>query len=188
MKLLLHICCAPCSIYPLRILREQSAEVMGYFYRSNIHPFTECMRRQQTLQEYCDRLGVRLIVDPAYDLEHFLRQVVYRETERCRFCYHDRLRATALIAKRGRFDAFSTTLLYSRFQKHDLIRSIAQDVARTVGIAFFYQDFREGWQEGIAESRRLGMYRQPYCGCILSEKERFYKPDRQGDPDSMHAA
>ncbi len=188
MKLLLHICCAPCSIYPLRKLRAESVQVMGYFYRSNIHPYSECMRRQHTLQEYCDTLRLKLIIDDAYDLQGFMRQVVFRETERCRFCYHDRLRSTALIAKRGRFDAFSSTLLYSRFQKHDLIRSIGEEVAHTVGIPFHYQDYRAGWQEGIAESKRLAMYRQPYCGCIFSEKERFCKQGRQDDPNLMHSA
>jgi epoxyqueuosine reductase len=183
-KLLLHICCAPCSIYPLKKLREQSAQVMGYYYRSNIHPFSECLRRQKTLQEYCDHLGVPLIIDKAYNLEEFLQSVVFRETERCRFCYHDRLQSAARIARRGRFDAFSTTLLYSKFQKHDLIRSIAAGIAREVGIPFYYCDFREGWKEGIAESKRLAMYRQPYCGCIFSEKERFYTQPLHNDQDS----
>lgn len=175
MKILLHICCAPCSIYPIRILRENSADVMGFFFRDNIHPYTECLKRQQTLVEYAKEIGIKLIVPDDYDMEGFIRNVVFREKNRCYFCYHLRLEATAKLARRGKFDAFSTTLLYSKFQKHDLIRSVGESVGKSVGIPFFYQDFRDGWKEGVQTSRSLGMYRQPYCGCIYSEKERYYK-------------
>ncbi len=176
MKVLLHICCAPCSIYPVRFLREENHDVMGYFYGSNIHPYSECLRRQQTLTEYADTIGLKLIISEDYNLEHFLRNVVYREKHRCRFCYEERLRTTALWAKRGKFDGFSTTLLYSKFQKHDAIRSIGHSVAQETGIRFIYQDFRDGWKEGVRTSKSLGMYRQQYCGCIYSEKERYYRP------------
>ena len=111
MKLLLHICCGPCSIYPLRILREERFGVMGYFYRSNIHPYTECLRRQETLASYARQIEMKLIIAPEYDLEGFLRNIAFRESHRCALCYHDRLRSTALVAKRGKFDCFSTTLL-----------------------------------------------------------------------------
>lgn len=173
MKLLLHTCCAPCSIYPVRILREQDFDVMGFFYRSNIHPYTECMKRQQTLADYAAKIDLKLIIDDAYDLEGFLRSAAFRESERCRLCYYDRLRTTAVTARRGKFDLFSTTLLYSKFQKHDTIRAIGEAVAREVGISFHYQDFRSGWREGISISREMAMYRQQYCGCIYSEKERY---------------
>lgn len=173
MKLLLHTCCGPCSIYPVRRLREQHFDIMGFFYRSNIHPYTECLKRQQTLAGYAAQIDLKLIIDESYDLEGFLRNAAFRESERCRLCYYERLRATAIIARRGRFDFFSTTLLYSKFQKHDAIRSIGEAVADEVGLAFYYEDFRAGWSKGIAASKRLGMYRQQYCGCIYSEKERY---------------
>jgi predicted adenine nucleotide alpha hydrolase (AANH) superfamily ATPase len=173
MKILLHICCAPCSIYTVRRLREQDYDVMGFFFRSNIHPYTECLKRQKTLADYAVQIGLKLIIDESYDLEGFLRNTAYRESERCRFCYYERLRATAITARRGRFDAFSTTLLYSKFQKHDVIRATGEAVAAEVGLAFHYEDFRAGWREGIALSKQAGMYRQQYCGCIYSEKERY---------------
>jgi len=175
MKLLLHICCAPCAIYPLKVLREGRVAARGFFYRGNIHPYTECLKRQQALVEYADHIDLPLLVADAYDLEEFLRTVVYRGSRRCLFCYRLRLAATATIAKRGRFDAFSTTLLYSKHQKHDTIRTIAHEVANEVGVPFHYQDFRSGWKHGVQESKRLGMYRQQYCGCIYSEKERHLK-------------
>jgi len=175
MKLLLHTCCGPCTIYPVSVLREAGWDVYGYFYRSNIHPFTECLRRQQTLTDYADQIGLKVIVDEAYDLQGFLRNAAYRESDRCRVCYHSRLSAAAHIAKRGKFDGFSTTLLYSKFQKHDVIRHVGEAVGKEAGIRFFYQDFRVGWKDGIDVSKSLGMYRQQYCGCIYSERERYYK-------------
>ena len=175
MKVLLHICCAPCCIYPVQNLRAEGLDVMGFFYRHNIHPYTECLRRQETLQGYADSIDLRVIYQEGYHLENFLRNVSFRETERCTYCYHDRLESTAHIAKHGRFDCFSTTLLYSKFQKHELIRSIGESVAKSVGVPFLYEDFRPGWKHGVDESKRLNLYRQPYCGCIYSEKERYYQ-------------
>lgn len=180
MKVLLHTCCGPCSIYPVALLRRQGWQVMGFFYRSNIHPYSECLKREQTLHSYARSIALELIGQHSYDIEGFFRRVAFREAERCSSCYHDRLTATAKLARKGKFDAFSTTLLYSRFQKHDTIRSIAETVAKTEAIPFHYHDFREGWQMGIDTSRRLGMYRQSYCGCLYSEKERSHR--RSGTP------
>lgn len=182
MRLLLHICCAPCSIYPLRVLREQAWEVQGYFYNPNIHPYQEYSRRLATLREYAGQINLPLLVAPGYEMEHFLRQVVYREQERCRFCYGLRLEQTARVAKEMGATAFSTTLLYSRYQKHDLIREIGFQVGLEVGIAFYYEDFRRGWREGLTTSKELGMYRQQYCGCLYSEKERYYRDNQASEP------
>jgi predicted adenine nucleotide alpha hydrolase (AANH) superfamily ATPase len=172
-KILLHICCAPCSIFPLRILRSEGNDVFGLFYNPNVHPYLEYRRRLDALMSYAGREGLSVIHDENYPLEAFLRQIVFREEERCRHCYQLRLSRAARIAKEGRFDAFTTTLLYSRYQKHDLIRKVAEEVAGTQGVSFFYRDFREGWSEGVRISKEIGMYRQPYCGCIYSEKERY---------------
>lgn len=176
MKVLLHVCCANCAIYPIKTMREKGLEVMGFFYRHNIHPFTECLRRQEALQSYAEQNNLKVIYQEGYDLEGFIQNVVFRESERCNYCYHDRLRSTALLAKRGKFDYFSTTLLYSKHQKHDLIRAMGESIGKSTGIEFLYEDFREGWIEGIECSKQMGLYRQHYCGCIYSEKERYYKP------------
>jgi epoxyqueuosine reductase len=182
MKLLLHICCAPCAIYPVGVLRDSDAAVTGFFYRSNIHPYSECLKRQETLSVYAGAIGLPLIIAADYDLEGFLRNVVFRESQRCLWCYRDRLAATARVARRGRFDGFSTTLLYSRFQKHDTIRAIGEQVGAEAGVPFHYQDFRIGWAQGVAASREAGMYRQQYCGCIYSEKERYLEKPRKTRP------
>lgn len=175
MKALLHVCCANCAIYPIKIMRDEGLEVMGFFYRHNIHPYTECLKRQEALQAYAEQIDLKVIYQEGYDIEGFIQNVVFRESERCNYCYHDRLRSTALLAKRGKFDYFSSTLLYSKHQQHDLIRSMGEAIGKSVGVPFLYQDYREGWKEGIECSKQMGLYRQHYCGCIYSEKERFYK-------------
>jgi predicted adenine nucleotide alpha hydrolase (AANH) superfamily ATPase len=175
MKILLHTCCAPCTIYPIQILRENHMDAMGYFFKSNIHPYTECRKRLETLEAYAQSIELKLIVPEEYNLEHFLQNVAFRESDRCRFCYHWRLKSTALLAKRGKFDCFSSTLLYSRYQDHDQIRSIGESIGKSVGIRFYYHDFREGWNQGVEDSKRMGMYRQQYCGCIYSERDRYYR-------------
>jgi predicted adenine nucleotide alpha hydrolase (AANH) superfamily ATPase len=187
-KILLHICCAPCTIYPLSILREEGHDVCGYFYNPNIHPFSEYKRRLDTLDAYAAQEKLRVIREDAYPLEEFLRQVAFREEDRCRHCYRLRLTRTAEAAKEGHFDAFTTTLLYSRFQKHELIRSIGDAVAEMQGIPFLYRDFREGWSEGVRISKTLGMYRQRYCGCIYSEKDRCYRAPQSNRRDDRPAA
>ncbi len=156
-------------------MQARGLEVMGFFYRHNIHPYSECLKRQENLEAYARQIGLRLIIQEGYDLEGFIQNVVYREKDRCTYCYHDRLRTTALMAKRGKFDRYSSTLLYSKHQNHDLIRSMGDSIGKTVGVPFLYEDFRSGWKEGIQKSKDLKMYRQQYCGCIYSEKERFYR-------------
>lgn len=175
MKILLHICCAPCSIVPLQSLRDDSYDVMGYFYGHNIHPYKEYLKRRETLEKYADFVDLKVVYSEGYKMEAFLRGVVFRETNRCSLCYHDRLKAAAHVAKRGKFDCYTSTLLYSKFQKHDEIRSIGESVGKSVGIPFYYHDFRKAWKDGVEISKKLNMYRQPYCGCIYSEKERYYR-------------
>jgi predicted adenine nucleotide alpha hydrolase (AANH) superfamily ATPase len=174
MKILLHICCAPCTIFPLRLLREEGNEVLGFFFNPNIHPYLEYQKRLDTLTAFAAQQSLTVIRDDDYPLEAFLQQVAFKEEERCRQCYMFRISKTAQTAKEGRFDAFTTTLLYSRYQKHDLIREEAESAAGKQGIPFLYRDFREGWDEGVRVSKETGMYRQPYCGCIYSEKERYF--------------
>jgi predicted adenine nucleotide alpha hydrolase (AANH) superfamily ATPase len=173
MKILLHICCAPCTIYPLQNLRDQQIEIQGYFHNPNIHPYREYEKRLQTLRDYARLSDLEIIFSDQYNLEDFLDQTRPWGPERCRTCYRLRLESTAGLAKDLKMDSFTTTLLYSRFQKHEWIRDVGFEVAERYQIHFFYQDFRPGWTEGVKKSKELGLYRQPYCGCIFSEKERF---------------
>ena len=110
-----------------------------------------------------------------YGLRDYLRKVVFSEDSRCGLCYDMRLRKVVEQAKKIRADAFTTTLLYSRYQNHELIRHKAEQLAEQHKIPFYYHDFREGWQQGIDMSKEMGLYRQSYCGCIYSEQERYDK-------------
>ncbi len=172
-NLLLHICCAPCTIYPLGVLGAQGIDVTGFFHNPNIHPYLEFRRRLETVKEYSARVGLSVMYDERYHMREFLRTVVGHEDERCAFCYAMRLRETARTAREMSYEAFSTTLLYSRYQQHDLIVKTAVKMSEEYGIPFHYHDFREGWREGIEKSKAMGLYRQPYCGCIYSEEERY---------------
>ena len=86
MKVLLHICCGPCSIYPVKLLRNGGLEVMGFFYKHNIHPYSECLKRQDALQAYAAKIDLGVIFQEGYDLEGFIQKLVYREADRCRHC------------------------------------------------------------------------------------------------------
>jgi predicted adenine nucleotide alpha hydrolase (AANH) superfamily ATPase len=173
-RLLLHICCAPCSIYPLRELK-QNYEVTGYFFNPNIHPYTEWKARRDCLDKYAKEIELKVIYDKGYLLEEFIRGTMRNESARCSFCYETRLRSVAEFARDNGYQRFSSTLLVSPYQKHDLIREIAEEISREVGINFVYSDFRPGFREAEGLSRRMEMYRQKYCGCIFSEKERYCK-------------
>ena len=179
MRLLLHVCCAPCSIHPLDFLRGEGHQVWGYFYNPNIHPYTEYRKRLDTLREYAAAADWPLLGEEDYGLEEFLHATVYREKDRCRFCYGLRLEAAARVARHGRFDAFATTLLASPYQKHDLVRETGLAAGAAAGVPFLYVDFRPGYREGYARARDMGLYRQAYCGCIYSEKERYYRKSRE---------
>ena len=174
MKILLHVCCGPCTVYPLSVLREQGHEVTGWFYNPNIHPYKEFRRRIVALEDFARQKNFSVEIDRTYGLRDFLRRVVFHEErkERCALCYDLRLSATAERAAAQGLAAFTSTLLYSKYQNYELLQSKGEALATQFGTAFFNHDFREGWQQGIDESIVMGLYRQPYCGCIYSEQER----------------
>lgn len=179
MKLLMHICCAPCTVYPFQTLISDGHDIHGLFYNPNIHPYREYRKRLDTLTEYSNQCGLRVTYEEEYNLEEFLRNTAFRGKDRCRYCYFDRLQRTAQNAREGRYDGFTTTLLYSKFQNHAMIKEIGESLAVENRVRFHYQDFRVGWLHGIMISKEMGMYRQPYCGCVYSERDRFY-PFKKG--------
>jgi len=155
--------------------------VVGYFFNPNIHPYQEYQKRLEALKKYSERVGLEMIYRDEYLLEEFLRNVSHRVKERCQYCYSVRLDATAHEAKKNAFDGFSTTLLQSTHQNHDLIKETGERIAREIGIPFYYEDFRKGWKKGVEVSKAMELYRQQYCGCIYSEKERFLKSNRMSN-------
>ena len=178
MKVLLHVCCANCAIYPVKILRERNYRVTGLFYNPNIHPYQEYRRRLDAVREYASRVELAMVIREEYLMEEFLAQVATAPRNRCDFCYRSRLEETARTAAEKGFEAFSTSLLYSRYQQHDQIREFGEELARHHGVSFLYRDFRQGWREGIDTSKAMGLYRQQYCGCIYSEKDRYCPQSR----------
>lgn len=177
-KILLHICCANCALYPIKILREEGYDVTGFWYNPNIHPYQEYKKRLEAVKEMSERLSLEMIYRDSYDLEYFLRKVVFREDERHKFCYGMRLKASAEEAIKRGFKNITSSLLYSRYQDFDGIVEIGEVIAKGYGINFYVKDFREGWDEGRKTSIEMGLYRQRYCGCIYSEKERYLKLTR----------
>ncbi len=216
MKLLMHMCCGPCSCYPLKKLRADAIEPVGYFFNPNIHPYKEWDLRLKTAKEFADRTGMEIRTEKNFMLRDFLRRALAAEdaasasggkdTEdgmtfaertpdsllgtaedarryvdayaarrqaRCRMCYTWRLEEAARYASEHGFEAFTSTLFYSIYQQHELMKETANRAAQHYGIKFYYEDFRVGWQEGIDISLDLGLYRQSYCGCVFSEEERY---------------
>lgn len=172
----MHICCAPCFIAPYAFIRqEKQFSITGFWFNDNIHPYTEQKKRLDTFLQWKEREDLPCIIVEDYQPELFFRRISGREDERCFFCYYFRLKETARQAKEGSFTAFSTTLLYSIYQNHDLIVKIGKEVALSTGVPFYYRDFRELWKEGVTLSKKEKMYRQSYCGCLYSERDRYCK-------------
>jgi len=175
MNVLLHICCAPCTIYPLEVLRAEGHKITGLFYNPNIHPYSEFDKRKAAVETLGGIEYLPLIINHTYPIEHYFKEAMANFEERCLSCYRIRLNYTAKIAKEYRFDAFTSTLLYSKYQQHSAIKEAGEREAAAYAIPFLYRDFRVGWREGIEKSRAMGLYRQKYCGCLFSEKERFLR-------------
>lgn len=174
-RLLLHTCCAPCSTYVVDKLRKDGYDdITAYWYNINIHPFTEYKMRLDTLKQYAEMINLPLVIDYDYGIREFTRNVANNIDARCYFCYYSRLERTVKYAKENGYDSFSTTLLVSPYQKHELIIKIANELSEKYGIPFIYQDFREGFRIGQQMARDAGLYMQKYCGCIYSEEMRYY--------------
>ncbi|MDD4831982.1 MAG: epoxyqueuosine reductase QueH [Bacilli bacterium] len=173
MKVLLHICCAPCSIECINNLRKEDIEVIGFWFNPNIHPFTEYKARLDGLKEYSKEIDLDVVYKDDYGLKKFVTNVISDLNSRCDYCYRVRLEETAKYAKENGFDAFTSTLLISPYQKHEIIKNIGYDLEKKYGIKFLYRDFREHFKEGQKRAREMEIYMQKYCGCIFSEEERY---------------
>ena len=176
MKLLMHTCCAPCSVYCVDSLRAEGIEPTLFWYNPNIHPYQEYKARRDCLKEYAKSVNVKLIIDEEYGLIEHCRHAVNDLEGRClNYCYPHRLDRLVRYAATHDYDTFSTTLLYSPYQKHDEIINICKKLSALSDLDFFYRDFRVGYREGQAKARAAGLYMQKYCGCIFSEADRYAK-------------
>lgn len=176
MNILLHICCAPCAIFPIEELKRDAHKVVGFFYNPNIHPYSEYLRRRDAVEKYAIEKAVSILVSD-YDVEKYFEYVIYNESldKRCPVCWWLRMERTAVFAKENGFDVFTTTLLGSPYQNHDTVKKICEDIAKKVGIKFYYKDFRPGFREAHDLAKSKGIYCQNYCGCLFSEMEKIEK-------------
>ena len=172
-KVLVHTCCAHCAAYTVEHWRQQGYEVGGLWYNPNIHPYTEHQSRLESMQALAQEIDLPLTVAEGYDIIEYFRRVVGHEEERCRYCFDLRLAKTAETARQHGFDAFTTTLLISPHQKHDIIQEISSKIAAEQGVEFLYADLRKRYSDSRHLTKTLNLYRQQYCGCIYSEWERY---------------
>lgn len=176
-RLLLHMCCAPCSTHVINLLRE-SYEVVAFFYNPNIHPRKEHASRFEESVAFTKKVRIPLH-DEAYDPKEWFGRIKGHEDEpeggeRCKKCYELRLEKTAEKASREGFDVFTTTLTISPHKKADIINGIGKKLAQRYGVSFLEADFkkRDGFKKSVELSRWHGLRRQNYCGCIYSKKKK----------------
>ena len=172
-RLLVHCCCAHCAAYTVEYWRGQDYNVSALWYNPNIHPYTEHQHRLEAMQSLAEKMGLPLIIAEGYDIIDYFRQVVGHEAERCRYCFKLRLSKTAEIARERGFDAFTTTLLISPQQQHELIKEVGDEVAKVTKVDFLYADLRNRYSDSRHITKPLDLYRQQYCGCVYSEWERY---------------
>ena len=174
MKLLLHTCCAPCSVYVIDSLKEEGIKPTCFWFNPNIHPYIEYKTRRDTLIEYTKTIGVYLLIKEDYGLKEFCKNVIDDLENRCsNYCYQVRLEETVKYAKENGFDSFTSTLFVSPYQQHEEMKKICEELSQKYDITFLYRDFRTGFRQGQTKARELGLYMQKYCGCVFSEEDRY---------------
>lgn len=173
MKMLLHICCAPCATATIESWRLEGVEITGTYFNPNIHPFSEHELRHDAMLAYVREIGLPMTGEPLYDVTDWLKRVAGNEEKgkRCRICISQRLLHTARLAAKDGFSAFSTTLLISPYQEHEVIMEEGLRAEGITGVEFAYRDLRPQYRRSREMSKEAGLYRQNYCGCIFSEGE-----------------
>ena len=172
MRVLLHTCCGPCLIEPLEAL--QADHSVGVFLGNpNIHPLAEHERRSQVVREYARARGVEL-VEASYEPERWVDAVSGGAADpetRCPECLSLRLGLAAGKAAELGYDAIATTLTVSPYQDQAAVARAGRQAAEAAGVSYLDADHRDRYQRATARSKELGMYRQRYCGCVVSEVE-----------------
>ncbi len=186
MKLLLHICCAPCSIMCIESLRAENIEPVGFWDNPNIHPYQEYRARRDALQAYARSIDLKLVLNGEYGLRPFVKAVAEDIDRRCVQCYRMRFSAAAKYAAENGFTHFTSTLFISPYQNHELMIQAAQEAAQAYDVQFLHRDFRPYFQEGQERARQLDIYMQKYCGCVFSEEDRYKKRKRPKDMLTPH--
>lgn len=172
--LLLHACCGPCSLEPVKYLREEGFEPTICWMNPNIQPVEEHDRRLQTLFAWADEVAhvPVIIAEDRRDLwEEKVAPAGFKREARCRACYRVRLEESCRVAKEEGFHYISTTLVVSPYQLFDACHEVLAKLAPKYGLEEVWRDFRPHYPESVTDSRALGMYRQNYCGCRFSAAE-----------------
>lgn len=178
-KILLHICCAPCATAVLENLRAEGYEVTGFFYNPSIHPWKEFKRRLDTLKEWACSVDLPVVYREEYPLEENVRMLL-ESNNRCLACFSDRMRNSAELSSELNIEHFTSTLSVSPYQNHDLLQKAGESAARLHNVQYLYRDYRSSYKRSIELSRNYTLYRQSYCGCIFSERDRYLKINSPG--------
>ncbi len=172
-KLLLHVCCAVCALYPTSLL-SKDFEITLFFYNPNIHPRKEYNKRLESVKIISKKYSIPLIID-RYELRKWFRLTENYKFEpeggkRCSICFDIRLKRTAAAAKKLKFDLFGTTLTVSPHKNKDIINSIGTAIAANKKLKFYSADFKKknGFKKTMNTAKKINIYRQNYCGCIYS--------------------
>ena len=176
-RLLLHVCCAPCSSYCLEYLSRYFL-ITVYYYNPNISIKEEYLHRlheEQRLVSEMDFVNPVTVVEGRYDPREFFEAVRGLEQEpeggrRCEKCFAMRLDSAAQMARDGGYDYFTTTLTISPLKNARILNEIGAAAGETHGVKWLYSDFKkkEGYKRSIVLSKKYNLYRQNYCGCIFS--------------------
>lgn len=180
-RLLLHSCCAPCSSYCLELLSQHFA-VTVFYYNPNIYPPEEYEMRVEEQDRFVKAFPAKYpisFVEGTYDTAKFYEMAKGMEQlkeggERCFACYEMRLRESAEYAKEQGFDFFTTTLSISPLKNAEKLNEIGQKLELEYDIKYLYSDFKKqnGYKRSTEISNEYDMYRQYYCGCVYSKKQR----------------
>lgn len=180
-RMLLHACCGPCSTHVIETLKP-NYELTLFFYNPNIYPKDEYLKRLEAVKKVSKEMRVPLIIDE-YDQYAWNNAVRGFEGEpegarRCEFCFRLRLEVTAEYAKKHNYDVYCTTLTISPSKNASLINDIGRELQTEYYIDFLEADFKKdnGYQKSIELSKKLGLYRQTYCGCIYSMNNNRASP------------
>jgi len=172
-RLLLHICCGPCGSGAIPFWKDLGVSVLGFFFNPNIHPLLEFRRRLSAAKEAAQYNLVPLLVDESYDPQAWFQAIASGDEGRCDRCIAMRLERAAHEAAVQGCTVFSTSLSISPWQDHEAIKTCGEEAGRKHGVLFAYEDLRPRYGLSRDMSRRLGLYRQRYCGCLVSEWERY---------------
>ena len=179
MKILLNACCAPDATHSINVLRDEGFEVITFFYNPNIHPESEYLLRVKDMEKLARETNVYNIESIPYDDKEWFEYVKEFKDEkeggkRCELCFRFRMEKTAQKARELGIEIFATTLTISPHKNAALINRLGKETAAKYGIKYFESDFKkkDGFKKSIELSRKHGLYRQDYCGCVYSFNEK----------------